>query len=341
MSGPSVVLLRRGADLAAVVSGLQGLGLWTTTVRSRTGVALRILEHSARVEAAKILQVDGVEDVLEVPSPHPRVDAQAGQGVAIGEPNGATVLRLGGGHPPVLMAGPCGVESKEQVREAAALVAQGGARVLRGGAFKPRTSPYAFQGVGQDGLGWLAEAAAAEGLLVVTEVLAEGDAAAVAEVADLVQVGARNMQNYALLRAVAATGAPVLLKRAPAATVEEWLLAGEHLLAAGAGGVVFCERGVRGHDPSTRHLLDLGAVALVGPVLGQPVVVDPSHAAGRRDLVPALSRAALAAGADGLLVEVHPDPASARSDGPQALDPATWRALARTLGGQVLAPEAR
>jgi 3-deoxy-7-phosphoheptulonate synthase len=337
MSGPSVVLLRRGADLAAVVSALQGLGLWTATVRSRTGVALRILEHSARVEAAKLLQVEGVEDVLEVPSPHPRVDAQAGLGVAIGDAG----IRIGGGQPPVLMAGPCGVESKEQVREAAALVAQGGARVLRGGAFKPRTSPYAFQGVGQDGLGWLAEAAAAEGLLVVTEVLAEGDAPAVAEVADLVQVGARNMQNYALLRAVAATGAPVLLKRAPAATVEEWLLAGEHLLAAGAGGVVFCERGVRGHDPSTRHLLDLGAVALVGPVLGQPIVVDPSHAAGRRDLVPALSRAALAAGADGLLVEVHPDPASARSDGPQALDPATWRALARTLGGQAVAMGAR
>lgn len=335
MSGPSVVLLRRGADLPAVVAGLQGLGLWTTTVRSRSGVALRIQEHSARVDAARILQVEGVEDVLEAPSPHPRVDAQAGLGVPLGE------LRLGGGQPPVLMAGPCGVESREQVREAAALVAAGGARVLRGGAFKPRTSPYAFQGVGQDGLSWLAEAAAAEGLLVVTEVLAEADAAAVAEVADLVQVGARNMQNYALLRAVAATGAPVLLKRAPAATVEEWLLAGEHLLAAGAGGVVFCERGVRGHDPSTRHLLDLGAVALVGPVLGQPVVVDPSHAAGRRDLVPALSRAALAAGADGLLVEVHPDPASARSDGPQALDPATWRALARTLGGQVLAREAR
>lgn len=340
MSGPSVVLVRRGADLAAVVSALQGLGLWTATVRSRTGVALRVLEHSARVDPATILQVQGVEDVLEAPSPHPRVDAQAGLGVAIGEP-GATALRIGGGQPPVLMAGPCGVESREQVREAAALVAAGGARVLRGGAFKPRTSPYAFQGVGQDGLSWLAEAAAAEGLLVVTEVLAEADAAAVAEVADLVQVGARNMQNYALLRAVAATGAPVLLKRAPAATIEEWLLAGEHLLAAGAGGVVFCERGVRGHDPSTRHLLDLGAVALVGPVLGQPVVVDPSHAAGRRDLVPALSRAALGAGADGLLVEVHPDPASARSDGPQALDPATWRALARTLGGQVLAPEAR
>src|SRR5690606_8639796 len=203
-------------------------------------------------------------------------------------------------------------------------------RVLRGGAYKPRTSPYAFQGAGAPGLEWLREAADREGLLVVTEVLSEADAPAVAALADLVQVGARNMQNFALLRAVGATGALALLKRGPGATLEEWLLAAEHLLVAGARGVVFCERGVRGFDPSTRHALDVSGVALLA-AQGQPVVADPSHAAGRRDLVAPLARAALGAGAHGLLVEVHPDPSAARSDGPQARDRATGRALAAAV----------
>ena len=326
-----ILLLRAGTDPGRVQAALQGLGLWSVLEQGQRQAALRLLPCSARVEPARLLALEGVEDVLAQPSPHPRVDAQAGRGVALGGARGPRVL-VGGGEPPVLMAGPCGVESEAQVREAAALVAAGGARLLRGGAFKPRTSPYAFQGVGAEGLSWLRRAADAEGLLVVTEVLSEGDVRAVAAAADLVQVGARNAQNFALLRAVGASGAPVLLKRGPATTLEEWLLAGEHLLAAGAAGVVFCERGVRGFDPSTRHLLDLGGVALLGPVMGQPVVADPSHAAGRRDLVPHLSRAALGAGADGLLLEVHPDPACARSDGPQALDPAAWSALTRTLG---------
>ncbi|MBX3470095.1 MAG: 3-deoxy-7-phosphoheptulonate synthase [Planctomycetes bacterium] len=319
-----IVLVRRGADPAAVQATLQGLGLWTVLERGQGAVALRALPASARVDAGRVREVDGVEDVLEPASAHPRVDAQAGLGLALGD------LRLGPGAGPVLMAGPCAVESAAQAREAAALVADAGGRVLRGGAYKPRTSPYAFQGVGAAGLDWLRAAADAEGLAVVTEVLSEADAPAVANVADLVQVGARNMQNFALLRAVGATGAAVLLKRGPAATLEEWLLAAEHLLAAGARGVAFCERGVRGFDPATRHALDLSGVALLA-AQGQPVVVDPSHAAGRRDLVAPLARAALAAGAHGLLVEVHPDPATARSDGPQALDPAAWRALAASL----------
>lgn len=326
-----IVLVKPGVEPERVLGALQGLGLWAAVERgSGQRVALRLLPCSARVEPAALLALPGVEDVLAPESPHPRVDAQAGRALVLAR--AGIEVRLGGGAPPVLMAGPCGVESPEQVREAAALVSAGGAHLLRGGAYKPRTSPYAFQGVGSPGLGWLRRAADEHGLLVVTEVLAEGDAAAVAEVADLVQVGARNAQNFALFRAVGRTGAAVLLKRGPATTLEEWLLAGEHLLAAGARGVVFCERGLRGFDPTTRHLFDLGAVALLGPVLGQPVVADPSHAAGRRDLVPHLARAALAAGADGLLLEVHPDPACARSDGPQALDPDAWRALARTLG---------
>jgi 3-deoxy-7-phosphoheptulonate synthase len=323
-----IVLLARGADPARAQAALQGLGLWTSLERGRDAVALRVLPASAAVDLDRVRAVAGVTDVLEAPSPHPRVDAQAGAGLALGLP--ADALRLGPGAPPVLLAGPCAVESPAQARAAAALVAAAGGRVLRGGAYKPRTSPYAFQGVGAAGLDWLREAADAEGLLVVTEVLAEADAPAVARAADLVQVGARNMQNFALLRAVGATGAAVLLKRGPGATLEEWLLAAEHLLAAGARGVAFCERGVRGFDPSTRHTLDLCGVALLA-ARGQPVVVDPSHAAGRRDLVLPLGRAAVAAGAHGLLVEVHPDPAAARCDGPQALDPTGLEALARAV----------
>jgi 3-deoxy-7-phosphoheptulonate synthase len=201
--------------------------------------------------------------------------------------------------------------------------------LLRGGAFKPRTSPYSFAGHGEVALDWMRLAADAHGLGVVTEVMSEHDVEAVAGVADLMQLGSRNMQNFALLRAVGRANKPVLLKRGMAATIDDWLLAGEHLLSSGAAGVIFCERGIHGFDPSTRNLLDLGAVAVLACSLGLPVVVDPSHAAGRRDLVPPLSRAALAAGAHGLLVEMHPHAERARSDGPQALDAAALQRLAQ------------
>ena len=225
------------------------------------------------------------------------------------------------------MAGPCAVESERQIEELAAAVAGAGGRLLRGSAYKPRSSPYAFQGHGEVALAWLRAAADRNALAVVTEVLAEADAPRVAAVADLVQIGSRNMQNFSLLRAVGREQRPVLLKRGLAATVEEWLLAGEYCLAAGASGVVFCERGLRGFDPSTRNLLDLGAVAVLAHARKLPVVVDPSHAVGRRDLVAPLAHAALAAGAHGIIVETHADPGSARSDGPQALLPASLREL--------------
>ncbi|MEO6954067.1 MAG: 3-deoxy-7-phosphoheptulonate synthase, partial [Polyangia bacterium] len=203
---------------------------------------------------------------------------------------------------------------------------------LRGSAYKPRTSPYAFQGHGPPALAWLRAAADHHGLGVVTEVMTAEDAGRVAEVADLVQVGSRNMQNFSLLKAVGRQKRPVLLKRGMAASVEDWMLAAEYCLSEGATGVVFCERGVRGFDPSMRNLLDLGAVALLVHALGQPVIVDPSHAAGRRDLIPALGRAGLAAGAHGLMVETHHDPANALSDGPQALPPEELAALFSTRG---------
>jgi 3-deoxy-7-phosphoheptulonate synthase len=240
---------------------------------------------------------------------------------------------------PVLMCGPCSVESQEQVSVIAAHLARLGVAFLRGGAFKPRTSPYAFQGHGAEALVWLRRAADAHRMQVVTEALAEADASIVAEHADVVQIGSRNMQNYALLKAVGRTQKPVLLKRGMAATLEEWLQAGEYLLAGGAPGVIFCERGIRGFDPSTRNLLDLGAVALLAHVHRLPVIVDPSHGVGRRDLVAPLAAAALAAGAAGVMIETHDDPAHALSDGPQAVPLADIGGLVTDLLQRPASPE--
>ncbi|HZO13606.1 MAG TPA: 3-deoxy-7-phosphoheptulonate synthase [Polyangiaceae bacterium] len=318
-----LVTLNPNAEPSRVQARLQALGLWTQRLDARgRPVAFLVESHSAYVPLERIASVEGVEEVCAPPSAHPRVDELCHRPVAIGK------LLLGEGAPPVLMAGPCSVESPEQISHAAEAAARAGARLLRGGAFKPRTSPYSFAGHGRAALAWLRGAADRHGLGVVTEVMSEREVEAVAEIADLMQVGSRNMQNFALLRAVGAANKPVLLKRGMAATIDEWLLAGEHLLAAGASGVVFCERGVHGFDPFTRNLLDLGAVALLGCTLGLPVIADPSHGAGRRDLIAPLARAAMAAGAHGLLVEFHPDPGAAKSDGPQALDPRELEALA-------------
>ena len=324
-----LVTLKHDADSRRVQAELRGLGLWPQPLTAASGqaTALVIAPCSTQVEIAAIAALDGVAEVCTEPSAHPLLDASAGKPLRLG------AIELGCGCAPVLMAGPCGVESPEQVGQAAHDAAQAGARLLRGGAFKPRTSPYSFSGHGRPALGWLRDAADRHGLGVVTEVMSEHEVDAVAEVADLMQVGSRNMQNYALLREVGRRRKPVLLKRGMAATIEEWLLSAEHLLAAGASGVAFCERGVHGFDPSTRNLLDLGAVALLAAVLQLPVVVDPSHAAGRRDLILPLARAALAAGAGGLLVETHPHPAEALSDGPQALD-----ALQLSAVGQLVHP---
>ena len=225
-----------------------------------------------------------------------------------------------GGPAFVVMAGPCAVESAGQIRDAAAAVAAAGCPVLRGGAFKPRTSPYSFQGLGAAGVGLLLGAAFAHGLAAVTEVLEAADLPALEGVA-LLQVGARNMQNFSLLKALGRLRRPVLLKRGMAATLEEWLLAAEYLLEGGNDQVILCERGVRSFEPSTRNTLDLSAVVIAKQRTHLPVIVDPSHATGRRALVVPLSLAAAAAGADGLLVEVHPRPAEALSDGAQALRP--------------------
>jgi 3-deoxy-7-phosphoheptulonate synthase len=324
MNAPTWIELRPDADVATVVAELAERGVWAhaSVAGQRTGLALGA--HSALVAARDLETIPGVAAVFAPASAHPRLDAQAGAPVLVAG------LALGG-PTPILAAGPCAAESRAQVDEAAAAVAQAGGGLLRGGAFKPRTSPYRFAGLGQRALDWLAQAAENHGLGLVTEAMSERDLPAVAEVAHLIQIGSRNMQNYALLRAVGATGRPVLLKRGSSARLDEWRLAAEHVLAAGSSGVVFCERGVRGTDPSTRNLLDLGAVAHLRWIDRQPVFVDPSHALGRRDLIPALSRAALAAGAHGLLLEMHPHPGRARCDGPQALTPDDLGALVAEL----------
>jgi 3-deoxy-7-phosphoheptulonate synthase len=225
-----------------------------------------------------------------------------------------------GGTRAVVIAGPCSVESRDQVTRTALAVKASGAVILRGGAYKPRTSPYDFQGLGVEGLKLLREAGDAAGMPVVTEVMSEDDIAVICEYADMLQVGARNMQNFALLRKLAKAGKPVLLKRGASATVKEWLSAAEYLLEGGNENVVLCERGIKTFDHSLRNTLDLAAVALVREMTHLPVIVDPSHATGKRSLISAASKAALAVGADGVIVEVHPQPERALSDGDQSLD---------------------
>ncbi len=220
---------------------------------------------------------------------------------------------------PIVMAGPCAVESLEQVEEIACRVAKAGAKIIRGGAFKPRTSPYSFQGLGLEGLKILSAAAKKHGLLVVSEVMEIGCIEEVAEYADILQIGSRNMQNFPLLREVGKYGKPVLLKRGMSATLEELLCAAEYLLVNGTKDVILCERGIRSFDPSTRNTLDLSAVPILKSLTHLPIIVDPSHACGRRDIVTTMARAALAAGADGLIVEVAADPDNALCDGKQSL----------------------
>lgn len=236
----------------------------------------------------------------------------------------STVVRVGGvligGGASVVMAGPCSVESREQLLTAADGVKAAGATMLRGGAYKPRTSPYDFQGLGLEALRLLREASERTGLPVVSEVMSTEDVDLVSDYVDMLQVGARNMQNFALLRRLGKANRPVLLKRNPAATVKEWLLAAEYILAGGNDQVVLCERGIRSYDPELRNTFDIGGLVLAKLQTHLPVIADPSHATGRRDLVAAVSRAALAAGADGLIVEVHPNPERALSDGAQSLD---------------------
>ncbi|SET33582.1 3-deoxy-D-arabinoheptulosonate-7-phosphate synthase [Natronincola peptidivorans] len=228
-------------------------------------------------------------------------------------------IRVGGDHPPIYIAGPCSVESKEQIMEAAFALKEIGVDVLRGGAFKPRTSPYAFQGLGIQALEYLKEAGEAAGLPIVTELMDEGHMDVVMEYADIIQVGSRNMFNYSLLKTLGGLNKPILLKRGMCATIQEWIMAAEYLALHGNKRIILCERGIRSFDNYTRNTLDLAAVPIMQKETGLPVIVDPSHGTGIKELVAPMSRAALACGADGLMIEVHPDPPCALSDGHQSL----------------------
>ena len=324
-----IVSVKLGSDPARVREALAAHGLWVEPMIDKAGrTHFLVARHSAAVDVARLDAIEGVEAVALAKEPHPLCARQgkSAEPVRVGD------VAFGRGAPPVWMSGPCSVESEAQVHALAARLAPLGVRFLRGGAFKPRTSPYAFQGHGEPALRWLREAADAHGMLVVTEVMSGDEAELGAKFADLVQIGSRNMQSYALLRLIARQGKPVLLKRGMAATVDEWLGAAEYCLLHGAPAVIFCERGIRGFDTQTRNVLDLGAVALLAHTLGQPVIVDPSHAAGRRDLIAPLARAALAVGAAGLMIETHDDPGHALSDGPQAIPAADMAALIDSIG---------
>ncbi|HTG93945.1 MAG TPA: 3-deoxy-7-phosphoheptulonate synthase [Pyrinomonadaceae bacterium] len=269
-----------------------------------------------RSEIEALRAAPGVEAVIQIATPFKLVSRQLRQTRTVVDVSGVRI----GAEDLVVMAGPCSVESREQLLETAHAVKASGARLLRGGAYKPRTSPYDFQGLGVEALHFLKEASEATGLPIVTEVMSEVDVETVAEYADMLQVGARNMQNFSLLRKLATVSRPILLKRGPSATVKEWLLAAEYLLAGGNSNVVLCERGIKTFETATRNTLDLAAVALVKELSHLPVIADPSHGTGMRSLITPMSKAAVGAGADGLMIEVHPCPERALSDGPQSLD---------------------
>ncbi|HET8648535.1 MAG TPA: 3-deoxy-7-phosphoheptulonate synthase [Gemmatimonadales bacterium] len=340
-----LIVMRQAAsdeDLARVVALIQEMGYEARPVPGHGRVAVGVVGNDGPVDGSRFSALPGVEELIRVTRPYKLVSREwRPDSTAVRLSGGITV----GGNDVVVMAGPCSVENEHQIIAAAQAVRDAGATVLRGGAFKPRSSPYSFQGLGRAGLELLARARAETGLLIITEALDTDGVGAVAEIADIIQIGARNMQNYSLLKKAGRSGKPVLLKRGMAATIEELLLAAEYLLAEGNADVMLCERGVRGFDSGTRNLFDLSAIPVVHRLSHLPIIADPSHGTGRRDMVSPMARAAVAAGADGLLVEVHPAPDHALSDGAQSLHPAQFtemmgqvRAIATAIGRGVAEP---
>lgn len=330
------------AQIDAVVATIKEMGYGARPIPGAQRTAVGLIGNDGAVDAGRLLGLEGVLEVIPVTHPYKQVSREWKEDdTVVSLANGTQI----GAADVVVMAGPCAVEGEAEILEIAHAVREAGATVLRGGAFKPRTSPYAFQGLGVRGLELLARAREQTGLAIVTEALDPEGADLVAEYADIIQVGARNMQNYPLLRRVGRTGRPVLLKRGFAATIDELLLAAEYVLAEGNDDVILCERGIRSFDPHTRNLLDLTAIPVVKALSHLPIIADPSHGTGLRAKVIPMARAAIAAGADGLLVEVHQDPPRARSDGAQSLYPDQLRELmaqvtviARAIGRGVTRP---
>ncbi|MDZ7765596.1 MAG: 3-deoxy-7-phosphoheptulonate synthase [Melioribacteraceae bacterium] len=278
-------------------------------------------------DTRKIKILDGVADVYRVTAPFKLASRNFHELDTVIDIKGVKI----GGNELAVMAGPCSIESEEQIYKLAEIVSKSGAKILRGGAFKPRSSPYSFQGMGEDGLKLIRNAADQNGLLVITEVMEIAQIDTIGRYTDIYQVGARNMQNFSLLRELGATNIPIMLKRGLSATIEEWLMSAEYILSNGNPNVILCERGIRTFEKYTRNTFDLSAIPVVHKKSHLPVIADPSHATGFRDQVPPMARAAVAAGADGLMIEIHHDPENALSDGPQALLPETYLKLINEL----------
>jgi 3-deoxy-7-phosphoheptulonate synthase len=319
-------------DLNRVIAKITDRGLKVHLSEGRFRTIIGVIGDKKLIAELPVAAMSGVEKVVSVTESYKLVSRDFKNENTIVNIDGVTI----GDEKLVIMAGPCAVESREQLLESAWVVKNAGAKFLRGGAFKPRTSPYAFQGLEEKGLEMLAEARELTGLKIVTEVLEAQSVPMVSTYADVLQIGARNMQNFRLLKAAGKSGKPVLLKRGLAATLNEWLNAAEYIMNEGNYDVIFCERGIRTFEDYTRNTLDLSAVAAIKEISHLPIIVDPSHGTGLWKLVRPMAKAAIAAGADGLMVEVHPNPAEALSDGPQSLTPENFIAMMKEL--EVLAP---
>jgi 3-deoxy-7-phosphoheptulonate synthase len=340
-----LVVMKHGATTAeidAVVAAIEEMGYEARPMPGAQRTAVGLVGNDGRVDSSRISALSGVAQVIHVTQPYKQVSREwRPENTIVTIAPGVEV----GGNEVVIMAGPCSVESEAQIVLAAQQVKAGGASCLRGGAFKPRSSPYSFQGLGEVGLRYLATAKRETGLAIITEAMDEAGAELVAEYADCIQIGARNMQNYSLLKFVGTLGKPVLLKRGLAATISDLLLSAEYVLANGNENVILCERGVRTFDPATRNMFDLTAIPIVQQLSHLPIVADPSHGTGIRDKVLPMARAAVAAGANGVLVEVHPNPERALSDGAQSLYPDQFaqlvgelHAIAAAIGRTIASP---
>jgi 3-deoxy-7-phosphoheptulonate synthase len=340
-----LIVMRHGApeeDIRRVAATIEAMGYQARPMPGKQRTTVGLVGNDGRVDGSRLAALPGVQEIIHVTKPYKQVSREwKAETTVVRLPGGLTV----GGEEVVVMAGPCSVESEQQILEAARAVREAGATVLRAGAYKPRSSPYSFQGLGRPGLELLARARQETGLLIVTEAMDAEEMDFVAETADIIQLGARNMQNYSLLKRAGRSGKPILLKRGLSATIQELLLSAEYILAEGNPNVILCERGVRGFDPATRNILDLSAVAVVHGLSHLPIIADPSHGTGHRDMVIPMARAAVAAGADGLLVEVHPYPDRALSDGAQSLYPEQFdrmmkeaRLIAEAIGRRVAEP---
>jgi 3-deoxy-7-phosphoheptulonate synthase len=324
----------RKEEIEKLSSKLQTLDIKSENISKFVGqqkVILALMGDTTNIDSQSIQSLSSsIEHVERIKKPFKQASLEFRYGeyseVVVSTPNGT--VPFGKNHPVVVVAGPCSVENEEMIVQTAIDVKAGGAQFLRGGAYKPRTSPYAFQGHGESALGLLAYAREATGLGIITEVMDSADLNKVAEVADVIQVGARNMQNFSLLKKVGAVGKPVLLKRGLSATIEEWLMAAEYILAMGNPNVILCERGVRSFDNRyTRNILDLSVIPVLRSLTHLPIMIDPSHGTGYSELVPSMTMAAIAAGTDSLMIEVHPNPRCALSDGPQSLTPVEFTEL--------------